>query len=126
MIKLWLKRALYLILGLICAGCVTKNGQYLFLAADCMEVNPDSAIAILGKVENIGEESHSQQAFFALLWTQARHKCHLPIENDSLISVATNYYIKKVKNTLRPRLFSTKGWCTSNARRWSWQPKLLP
>ena len=109
MMKLWLKRVLYLILGLICAGCVNKNGQYLALASDCMEVSPDSAIAILRKVENIGEESHSQQAFFALLWTQARHKCHLPIENDSLISVATNYYMKKGEKHLAAKALLYKG-----------------
>ena len=109
MMKLWLKRVLYLILGLICAGCVNKNGQYLALASDCMEVSLDSAIAILRKVENIGEESHSQQAFFALLWTQARHKCHLPIENDSLISVATNYYMKKGEKHLAAKSLLYKG-----------------
>ncbi len=109
MIKMWLKRLIYLILGLVCAGCVNKNGQYLALASDCMEVSPDSAIAILRKVENIQEESHSQQAFFSLLWTQARHKCHLPIENDSLITFATNYYMKKGEKHLAAKALLYKG-----------------
>ena len=109
MIKMWLKRLIYLILGLVCAGCVNKNGQYLALASDCMEVSLDSAIAILRKVENIQEESHSQQAFFALLWTQARHKCHLPIENDSLITFATNYYMKKGEKHLAAKSLLYKG-----------------
>lgn len=66
MMKMWLKIVICLILGLICAGCVNKNGQCLSLASACMEVAPDSAMSILEKVENIEEESHSQQAFFCI------------------------------------------------------------
>lgn len=40
---------IFLILGLVCAGCVNKNGQMLSLAAGCMEVAPDSAMSILEK-----------------------------------------------------------------------------
>lgn len=109
MMKMWLKIVICLILGLICAGCVNKNGQCLSLASACMEVAPDSAMFILGKVENIEEESHSQQAFFALLWTQARHKCHLAIENDSLITIAANYYMKEGEKHLAAKALLYKG-----------------
>ena len=34
MMKMWLKMVIYLILGLICAGCVNQNGQYTPLVAD--------------------------------------------------------------------------------------------
>lgn len=109
MMKMWLKMVIYLILGLICAGCVNQNGQYMALASACVEVAPDSAMSILGKVGNIEKESHSQQAFFALLWTQARHKCHLSIENDSLITFATNYYMKKGEKHLAAKALLYKG-----------------
>ena len=100
---------IFLILGLVCAGCVNKNGQMLSLAAGCMEVAPDSAMSILEKVENIREESHSQQAFFALLWIQARHKCHLPLGNDSLINIATNFYTQNKENHLAAKALLYKG-----------------
>lgn len=100
---------IFLILGLVCAGCVNKNGQMLSLAADCMEVAPDSAMSILEKVGNIREESHSQQAFFALLWIQARHKCHLPLGNDSLINIATNFYTQNEEKHLAAKALLYKG-----------------
>ena len=56
MMKMWLKMVIYLILGLICAGCVNQNGQYMALASACVEVAPDSAMSILGKVGNIEKD----------------------------------------------------------------------
>ena len=107
--KLWLNISIYLILGVICVGCINKNRQYLSLAAEYMEVSPDSAVAILEKVENIGKESDSQYAYFALLWTQARHKCHLLLDNDSLITFATDYYTKHGNRHLAAKAFLYKG-----------------
>lgn len=74
-------------------GCQkSENMHYLLQAEQCMETDAESAMAILGKVENISKESDYQRALFALLWTQASHKCHAALDHDSLINVAVDYF----------------------------------
>ena len=57
-----------------------------------MEVNADSAYRCLQYVEGAGACSDEQRARYALLRTQAMHKCRIPLESDSLINVAVAYY----------------------------------
>lgn len=88
-IKIVLKVAL---LGLF-LGCNPDNKEVILRQAEaCMETCPDSVIRMLEEIEGKSFDSDSQCAKYALLWTQARHKCHLPLENDSLINVAVDYY----------------------------------
>lgn len=74
-------------------GCQEDNkGVILRHAEEYMETHPDSVIRMLEEIEENSFDSESQRAKYALLWTQARHKCHLPLGNDSLINVAVDYY----------------------------------
>ena len=73
--------------------CQTDNKtSILNKAEECLEVYPDSTIRMLEKIANSSFEFDYQRAKFALLWTQASHKCHIPLENDSLINIAVDYY----------------------------------
>lgn len=72
-------------------GCGTdKNDYFLTEAEACMETRADSARWLLQQVDSALTEK--QQAQYALLWTQAMHKCHIDLGNDSLINVAVEYY----------------------------------
>lgn len=65
-----------------------KNLQF---AETIMEEHPDSALRILQLIDGTtlkGEE----QALYALLLTQAFDKNNIDIANDSLISIATDFY----------------------------------
>ena len=66
--------------------------QWLTRAEECMEVNADSALRCLQYIEGTGTCSDEQRARYALLRTQAMHKCRIPLESDSLINTAVAYY----------------------------------
>lgn len=79
----------FLLMGLV--GCVDdRNNRLLADAEACMEIRADSAQWLLQQMDSIMTEE--QQARYSLLWTQAMHKCHIPLEGDSLIDVAVEYY----------------------------------
>ena len=78
-----------LLIGL--AGCGdSKNDHLLDMAEVCMETRADSARWLLQQVDSVITDG--QRARYALLWTQALHKCRIPLESDSLINVAVDYY----------------------------------
>lgn len=78
-----------LLMGL--AGCGDDwNDRLLAGAEACMETRSDSARWLLQQVDST--MTREQQARYALLWTQATHKCRIPLEGDSLINVAVEYY----------------------------------
>ena len=66
--------------------------QWLTRAEVCMEADSDSAFRCLQYIDGIDGGSDEQRARYALLWTQATHKCRIPLEGDSLINVAVEYY----------------------------------
>ena len=74
------------------AGCNRDAEQYLRMAEGCMETCPDSAYSYMMHLDMADELSSEQYARYALLYTQAMHKCRKPLENDSLINVAVEYY----------------------------------
>lgn len=66
------------------------NDRLMDRAKACVETCADSSLWYLLQVEPVLTDG--QQARYALLWTQAQHKCHIPLESDSLINVAVRYY----------------------------------
>ncbi len=85
-----------MLLAVVCsllAACGTDPvEQWLTRAEGCMEVNADSAYRCLQYIEGTGACSDEQRARYALLRTQAMHKCRIPLQSDSLINVAVAYY----------------------------------
>ena len=85
-----------MLLAVVCsllAACGTDLvEQWLTRAEECMEVNADSALRCLQYIEGTGACSDEQRARYALLRTQAMHKCRIPLESDSLINTAVAYY----------------------------------
>lgn len=59
-------KTLFFLPFMVCiAGCFeNKNGQMLVLAEAYMETEPDSASAILEKMDNLDHLSDNQRAFF--------------------------------------------------------------
>lgn len=79
-----------LLLAVACRESIVE--QWLNRAEVCMEVNADSAYRCLHYIESTGACNEEQRARYALLHTQAMHKCHVPLEDDSLINTAVAYY----------------------------------
>ena len=61
---------------------------------DLMPQHPDSALTLLEQIENKENLSRKDKARYYLLLTEAQNKNHIPHINDSLITIATDYYEK--------------------------------
>lgn len=80
---------------LLCHSCrkeVAPTCPALFAADSIMWSNPDSALQLLQQITNTQDFNNPDRAFYALLLTQARYKSCVPLENDSLIRIAVDYY----------------------------------
>lgn len=72
-----------------------KENPLLSCADSLMTERPDSALAILESIPSPQKLSRANRALYALLLTQAQHKNYVPIESDSLIKTAVDYYGNK-------------------------------
>lgn len=61
-------------------------------ADSLMNQKPDSALSLLSGIDAKSLSAKSDQAYYALLLTQARYKCYVAATSDSLINVALDYY----------------------------------
>ena len=73
-----------------CGGRVTD--PKLVRADSLMDAAPDSALALLLTIDSSRLDGRANQAYYALLLTQARYKCYIPATGDSLINIAVDYY----------------------------------
>lgn len=73
-------------------SCGHGRGEHPLLsrADSLMFVRPDSSLAILEGMA--APEDEEGRAYYALLLTQARYRNYEPIEDDSLLRIALNYY----------------------------------
>lgn len=89
----------YLLVGifmLFLSSCNSrKQNQHLLYAESLMNEYPDSALILLENISSFHNFSCSDKALYALLLTQALHKNHITLEDDSLIKVAVDYYGEK-------------------------------
>lgn len=67
---------------------------------NCMESNPDSALALLKQIPHPEKLGGKAQADYALLMTQAMDKNYIIPSSDSLISLAVGYYGSHGENSI--------------------------
>ena len=80
---------------LLCSCSQAPITRTLHRAEQLMTEAPDSAEKILNAIPRQNLKSRAHKARFALLYSQAMDKCYIDTDNDSLISVAVNYYSKQ-------------------------------
>lgn len=89
---------LHIILSLLVAlsfiGCRDHSpvADKLQQAETCMNEYPDSALTILKSIVQTDLQSEEHRARYALLYSQALDKNYIDLTNDSLISIAVDYY----------------------------------
>ena len=86
---------LFLLLFLVTFGaCSDPNHitEPLHRAEALMNEDPDSAWAVLSTISPDEMGKNRNRALYALLYTQAQDKTYRDETNDSLISVAVDYY----------------------------------
>ena len=78
----------------ILSGCAEHSSlqDTLDKAENFMENHPDSAYSLLQTIDSDALRTRGGHARYALLYTQAQDKNYIDETNDSLISVATDYY----------------------------------
>lgn len=101
----------YIIGTIICLLCSCHHDsvwQTLNHAESIMEEHPDSALALLTDIEGRKLKGETQ-ARHALLLTQAYDKNYIDETNDSLITIAVNYYNStgNLQNQMRSRYYWT-------------------
>lgn len=82
-----------MVLSVPVSSCSSSVKNPLLLSADSlMEDYPDSALSLLESISSPQQLPGADRAFYALLLTQARHKNYIPLDDDSLIKTAVDYY----------------------------------
>jgi DNA-binding CsgD family transcriptional regulator len=97
-----------------CRHAPSENKTLLTRADSLMKVHPDSALHLLKTITHPQELSSSDHALYALLLSQAFDKCHIAIESDSLISIATDYFAKSNENERAAYAFLYLSRCERN------------
>lgn len=91
------------ILFLLAIACQTTPDNVvhaLLQAENCMESQPDSALALLQRIPHPEDLRSKAQADYALLMTQAMDKNYMKPTSDSLILLAVSYYGSHEANSL--------------------------
>lgn len=94
-------------------GCSDKNCKYLQSADAILNEQPDSTYRMLLKID-YDKLSKKNKAYYALLLISAKHKQYMPIENDSLINIAVEYYTNNFDKDKLTRALMYKGGVLSN------------
>lgn len=80
-------------------SCSSSVKNPVLLSADSlMETHPDSALSILESISSPQKLTRAERAYYAVLLTQAKHKNYIPLEDDSLIKTAVEYYGDRKKS----------------------------
>ena len=91
-----MKKLLYISLLAVLLSAAMSCGRgvdkRLVLADTLMWTNPDSSLAILESINSDSLQGDENQAYYALLLTQAQFRCNIPLTSDTLISKAVDYY----------------------------------
>lgn len=83
--------AIFIIMALLCSCHRDPVWQTLDVAESIMEEHPDSALEILSVIEGHYLKGETQ-ARYALLLSQAYDKNYIDVTDDSLISIAVDFY----------------------------------
>lgn len=88
-----MKDLFYILISLFFISCAKKQTATQLAQADSLMISkPDSAFSILKSISPDDVCGIEQNAYYALLYTQAQYKNFNSIKNDSLINIAVNYY----------------------------------
>lgn len=92
---------IFIIILIIPIACFRENNaeSVLMKISEQMDIYPDSAYHSLKKMD-VKSLSHADNALYSLLLVQAMDKNDIPLESDSLILVAVDYF-KNVSDSFR-------------------------
>lgn len=109
--------AIWLIGFLSLASCRPQyaTDTQLVLADSLMKEHPDSALHLLESIKPLQLKSKADNAYYALLLTQARDKNYIIQTDDSLIQTAVEYYDSVKDIPMQAKAYYYKGCIYRNA-----------
>ena len=90
-------------------SCSRSVDKRLVLADTLMWTNPDSSLAILTAINRDSLQGDENQAYYALLLTQAQFRCYGNCTSDTLINSALDYYSDNLNREHYTRSLLYKG-----------------
>lgn len=108
--------ALFAILSSLFGCNISTVRDTLNKAQGLMLEQPDSAKTVLDGIKRTDLKNRALKARFALLYSQAMDKCYIDTDNDSLISVALNYYSKRGSDHEKALSYYYRGVIARNAK----------
>ena len=90
---------LVLLIAINLVGCNDKQGRYISTIIPLAEKKPDSALALLKKVDQT-KLSEKAVALYSIAYTMAQDKSGIDVDNDSLLRNAYNWYNGKPADSL--------------------------
>ena len=100
-----LKSIIIIILTLIIISCSQKEktiANQLQIADSHIKTQPQKSLQILDSINNKGL---GKDPYFALLYAQAKYRCYITAENDSLIKVALEHYSTSNNTDMKARTY---------------------
>ncbi len=87
---------IFILAALVClgiGGCTPRRvGEAMNRADSLMTLAPDSALALLDAIDPATLRTDAARARHAVLLTRARHLADVPVYDDSIIAIGTDYY----------------------------------
>lgn len=90
---------LVLLIATNLVGCNDKQGRYISAIIPLAENKPDSALALLKKVDQT-KLSEKAVALYSIAYTMTQDKSGIDVDNDSLLRNAYNWYHDKPADSL--------------------------
>lgn len=111
-----MRSAIRILLLLLLSSCAMSPERRMLAEADAvMEEQPDSAMAILERIDRSALATDSDLPYYALLYTQAQIKNWIEVDSDTLINIAFDRYKDSGKSDLRMRAYFYKAQIAFNA-----------
>lgn len=107
-----------LLLALLSCGGGRAQSDMLRAAA-LVEQYPDSALALMEKIDTSSLRGSRDRALYALLLTEARYKAGFDDTDDSLISIATQFYDNDFNSLNRAKAYYYKGYIAYNGKNYA-------
>lgn len=86
----------FLLVSALVLSCSQSGiNQKLDSAEQCMNDAPEKALSILDNISQDALNTNEEKARYALLKSMALDKNYIDVQNDSLISIAVNYYSQR-------------------------------
>ncbi len=90
-----LKKIALVVVSLVIIGCKAHINEDFDRIEAFMNESPERALAVLDSIKQIKVKGKAATARFALLYSQALDKNYIDVIDDSLITIAENWYVKK-------------------------------